>query len=337
LDCDYDSPRRRALGRVGLLLLSLLILGPLALIYDHLAFAPPVPEVALPTPNGYDDLLAASKRLAKALGDQEMRLPALWQEASEAEETAFRVSNRGIWNITLQEVHAALDRPSRVPLCYHAIEYGRYEAMDDLASALRIEGKAAASERRFDDAIRCFKDIVRLGQAAGRGGLLIDRLANGLIQGIGIEQFHELAGSLDAAQCRMAIETLAAEDKEWESFEDVWQRELVWCARALGWSGRLYVLIGGGRQRMRELCETGTKHTQAELRIAMTELAVRAYFREHGALPKRLSQLVPDYLVAVPVDPLTDQPPAYKLNGHGYLLYSPAIPVGWAAPPPSDR
>jgi hypothetical protein len=69
----------------------------------------------------------------------------------------------------------------------------------------------------------------------------------------------------------------------------------------------------------------------------MTELAVRAYFREHGALPKRLSQLVPDYLVAVPVDPLTDQPPAYKLNGHGYLLYSPAIPVGWAAPPPSDR
>jgi hypothetical protein len=96
--------------------------------------------------------------------------------------------------------------------------------------------------------------------------LLVDRLCS--IEGIGIEQFHDLARSLDAAQCRMAIGALAAEDKEGEPFEDVWQRELVWGARALGWSGRLCTLIGQDRQRMRELCEAVSKRVRAELRIA---------------------------------------------------------------------
>jgi hypothetical protein len=75
----------------------------------------------------------------------------------------------------------------------------------------------------------------------------------------------------------------------------------------------------------------------AELRIAITELAVQAYSCDHNALPTRLLQLVPDYLSAMPVDPLTDQPPVYKLNEQGCLLYSPEIEIGWAAPPRSDR
>jgi hypothetical protein len=69
----------------------------------------------------------------------------------------------------------------------------------------------------------------------------------------------------------------------------------------------------------------------------MTEVAVHAYSLDHGALPDRLSQLVPDYLSAIPVDPLTDQPPVYELNKQGYVLYSPQIEAGWAAAPRSVR
>jgi hypothetical protein len=187
------------------------------------------------------------------------------------------------------------------------------------------------------DAIHYFTNIIRLGRAAGRGGLLIDRLADCALGGFGIEQFHNLTRSLDAAQCRMAIKALAAEDKDREPFDDVWQREQVWVARALGWSGRLYVFIEQDRESMRPFCERVSKRVRAELRIAMTELAVQAYWREHDALPDRLSQLVPDYLPAVPVDPLTDQPPAYEVNEQGFLLYSPELKVSWAAPPRSDQ
>jgi hypothetical protein len=333
---DFASPLRCALARVALVLLSLLILVPLGGVYYHLAFPPRIPDVALPEPNGYDDLLAASMTLEKRLRDQGTSLPALWKEPSE-QVIAFRASNRSIWNAALQEVHAAIQRPSQVPLHYRAIEYGRHESMDDLASALRIEGKAAASEGRFPDAIRCFTDIIRLGRAAGRGGLVIDWLADSSIQRIGIEQFHHLARTLDAAQCRIAIRALAAEDKEREPFEDVWARERVWGARSLGWSGRLYMLIGRDRQRRRHLWGTTPKYAPAELRIAMAELAVQAYARDHGALPNQLSQLVPEYLPAVPVDPLTDRPPVYELNEQGYVLYSPEIEIGWAAPPQSDQ
>lgn len=97
------------------------------------------------------------------------------------------------------------------------------------------------------------------------------------------------------------------------------------------------MLIGQDERWVRRLCETVSRNTRAELRIAMTELAVQAYSFDHNALPNRLSQLVPDYLLAMPVDPLTDQPPVYELNDQGYLLYSPEIEIGWAAPPRSDR
>jgi hypothetical protein len=340
-DHDFASSLRRAFGRTGLILLSLFVLVPLGVVFYHLAFPPPISEVVLPEPNGYDDLLAVHNTLDKTLRDHGTGLPASWNASLAPDVIAFRLSNREIWNATLREVHAALDRPSRVPLHYRAIEYGRYESMDELASALTIEGQAAATEGRISDAIHCFTDIIRLGRAAGRGGIAIDWLADCSIERVGIEQLHCLAKSIDAAQCRMAIKALAAEDKDREPFEHVWQRQRVWGARALGWSGRLYMFIDCLMQQdekwMRHVCEAVSKEARAELRIAMTELAVRAYSLDHGRLPDRLSQLVPGYLSAIPVDTLSGQPPVYVLNKHGYVLYSPAIECGWAAAPQPNR
>ena len=46
--------------------------------------------------------------------------------------------------------------------------------------------------------------------------------------------------------------------------------------------------------------------TAAELRLAGTALAIRLYTLDHGERPANLSLLVPDYLPAVPLDPLAD-------------------------------
>jgi hypothetical protein len=62
---------------------------------------------------------------------------------------------------------------------------------------------------------------------------------------------------------------------------------------------------------------------QAQNRMLMTALALRAYKLDHGAYPKALADLVPAYLPAVPNDPFAiDQSLRYLPSGTSYLLYS---------------
>jgi len=54
-----------------------------------------------------------------------------------------------------------------------------------------------------------------------------------------------------------------------------------------------------------------------------TELALRAYWLDHGAYPGDLSDLAPDYLSAVPDDPFAGEAPLrYRIDGDRYILYS---------------
>jgi hypothetical protein len=57
------------------------------------------------------------------------------------------------------------------------------------------------------------------------------------------------------------------------------------------------------------------------------QLAVEGYRAEHGDWPPTLEALVPDWIDAVPGDPISDEPFVYRLisedeHGRGYLLYS---------------
>jgi hypothetical protein len=61
----------------------------------------------------------------------------------------------------------------------------------------------------------------------------------------------------------------------------------------------------------------------AARRVSIATLAVERYRRaNHGANPASLDALVPAYLVAVPIDPFSGSPLAYRVTGTGYRLYS---------------
>ena len=60
----------------------------------------------------------------------------------------------------------------------------------------------------------------------------------------------------------------------------------------------------------------------ARLRTARVGLAVQRYRLANGALPDKLSQLVPDYLDAVPEDPFDGNELRYKKHGSGFVIYS---------------
>jgi len=57
--------------------------------------------------------------------------------------------------------------------------------------------------------------------------------------------------------------------------------------------------------------------------LAITALALKRYHLRHASYPSELSALVPDFLAAVPRDPVDGKPLRYRLNPDGtFLLYS---------------
>ena len=60
----------------------------------------------------------------------------------------------------------------------------------------------------------------------------------------------------------------------------------------------------------------------ARRRAAEAAIAVERFRRHHGEYPKRLYQLVPDFLPEVPEDPFTGEPLRYLIEENGYVVYS---------------
>ena len=54
----------------------------------------------------------------------------------------------------------------------------------------------------------------------------------------------------------------------------------------------------------------------------LIQLALHAYRLEHGAYPQSVTELVPGYLKALPLDPHGGKPLIYRPTPAGYQLYS---------------
>lgn len=60
----------------------------------------------------------------------------------------------------------------------------------------------------------------------------------------------------------------------------------------------------------------------AQQRLTITAIAVRRYELAHGNPPPRLSDLVPEYLDEIPLDPMDIRPLRYRADGRNWSLYS---------------
>jgi hypothetical protein len=62
---------------------------------------------------------------------------------------------------------------------------------------------------------------------------------------------------------------------------------------------------------------------EAARQIVSTAIALKRYRMKHGSFPEKLSDLVPEFLAAVPHDPVDGQSLRYQKKSAGtYLLYS---------------
>jgi hypothetical protein len=264
---------------------------------------------ALPVPNGYEDFLKAA------------------QNAVSHEHRAYGEGNDTEIRNLVTENHVALDlarlgcqRDCRVTTDYRR-DYAAYATQHlpvlaqfkKVALAFRAEGELAEREGRTNDAARFYLDGIRFGQESCRGGLLIDRLVGVACEAISYEGLSRMAPDLGARTCRdtaQVIESLEAKREPWAStlleersyfraVSKVPERLAGLAQQLFRWCKSLQTPAKDPRQHL--------ERVQRSERRLILQLAARAHELEHGKAPVRATDLVPEYLKAVPKDPATGQ------------------------------
>jgi hypothetical protein len=287
-----------------LVLFSLAITVPLAVLYYELVKPLTIPNDPLPDPNGYEMLVAAGAAVNEG---NATNLP----NPTVAQLRAFVEENTK----ALEMADAAIGVPSRVRL-----DYKDSDVISDGPSQIRSVGRAmhargllADKEGRIDDAVRHFLNAVQVARQGETGGLLVHRLTGAAVEQLGLDGLDSIVTSMSAEQCRLVIIRLTAFESGREPLQDVLARDELWGKSAYGWYGRLLALVGPNH--------THPVLDNARIRNSMCNLAVRLYEMEHGHLPAELADLVPEYLERVPTDIFDGLPVKYRIHYGGFTIY----------------
>jgi hypothetical protein len=285
---------------IGFFIVAVLLV--VAALVFTLSQPPPAPPT-LPKPNGYDDLVRASRMLSDKTSDYATMSKQDLRTLVETNAEALKLARTG------------LSLPCQVPLDYSSPNptyLTNLAGLKRLAQALAAEGRLQESEGRPADAADSYLTAIRLGIATSKGGLLIDALVGIAIEAIGDSYLEKLSRTLDAKQCRQAAAVIESCEAGREPVATLVTRERAWSRRAYGLKSQIarlvmYKTLKASEQRLVSKLNAG----QARERVLMIQLAARAYELEKGEPPKGLTDLVPAYLKTIPRDPVTGTNMAY--------------------------
>ncbi len=263
--------------------------------------APPPPTVPIPSPNGYDDIVEAGRLLVHTE-------PGFW-ELDHEKLRAYVLPNAE----ALKLARLGLTRQCRIPVEYtqayltpHEVERSK---ISGLLRALRAERTLAEMEHRTHDAVNANLDMVRLGHESSRGGFIIDALIGLNLETSGLEGLQRSSASIDGPVCREIITTLQILEAKRESPEGFMRRDKEQSRRTSSVKERIKQMIEAKSFDEDAYVKTKfpkmVKERQHQTGHLLIDLAARAFELEKGRRPQSIKELVPDYLKAVPKDPIT--------------------------------
>lgn len=219
----------------------------------------------------------------------------------------------------LRLARIGLSRECRVTAEYSSTWFSRHTqellVPRRLAFAFTAEGRLAELENRPAEALRSYLDAIQLGQAASRGGVIIDRLVGMACETIGQKPLAQLLPKLAASDCRAALKALTTIDANTEPATLVLEHDRTWARRSYGWREQLGSMFQlKTRQQLAQSFLKKVQGEQQQTRLLLIDIAVRAYELEKGKRPVTLNDLVPEYLKAIPQDPGTGSNLVYRLN-----------------------
>ncbi len=270
----------------------------LAVIVAFLVLRPLPPLTPLPNPHAYNDLVKAGGMVST--NTVNFAKLSVYQLRPLVDENAAALS----------QARDALDSPCRVRVQYSqdgSLNLSlNYNKLRQLAQAFAAEARLAGLDNRPGKSAECDLDLIRLGADAARGGILVDVLIGSSIEFLGVNDLPKWVNQLDAPTCRemaAALERLDAEKPAWSGAlkqEDAWLRRTFGAVSVLAeFQFHREMKRGGARAQKNYQAE------QLKLRRLELDLASRAYQLDKGHPPAGAAALVPEYLTAVPKNPIT--------------------------------
>jgi hypothetical protein len=288
-----ETPRRKWLVWAALIASLVTISLPAASAMFCLLTPEPIPNEPLPSPNGYDDFVAAGKLLESPGGWQSY--PGLGTPPTQAELQKEVDGAR----VALARGRVGLQREAAARADYLD---GDLESMDEL-QALRNFGRALVSEgelremqARPTQACESYLDCVEFGIRSIRGGMMVDGLVGFANALSGAKAAYKLRNALDAETCRSGARRILDALEQLEPKELLHHRDRIWSQHARGWHGRL--LLGLTDLTNEHFMDLGPEaylfahdRNVAALRMLALELLVRAEFIDSGAWPRSPDEL----------------------------------------------
>ena len=270
----------------------------------------------LPNPNGFTDFVRAGNLL---VGDI--------SRYGDLDHEALRslVSSN---SEPLRLVRLGLTRkcsfPTAVALTNQNWMLGELSHLKYLAQLLRAEGLLAEMEGRPADAAESYLVTIRFGDQASRGGFLINRLVGMACEAIGQNALVKLTPRLGPQKTAAVSKELQRIDEERVNFDEIKRNERLFTRHELFKQGNPVYWIKGvwDLWKMTQKCEIKNKLLVAHERLLATELALRSYQHDYNRSPRRLDELLTNYLSNVPLDPFTGRPVVYRPGATNWLLYS---------------
>jgi hypothetical protein len=265
--------------------------------YEFIELNRKSPWPSLPNPNGNDDFVKAQTLL---VGN-----PADFKRGS-SEALRRRLEENAA---ALKLVRAGLAKQCRVPVSF-STNYLALRSLGEvkkMARLLEAEGALAELEGCTNDAARIYLETIRYGEESCRGGVMMDRLVGIACRAIGVTALQKIAGALDAGICRDSCKQLQEIERRQEAVTDVLRTESEWARRTFSLWQRVPAMIPFASLSARAQKDFVRKchQSDAQLKRLIVDLAARAYELDRGQPAKNLAALVPDYLDALPLDPVT--------------------------------
>jgi hypothetical protein len=253
---------------------------------------PPPKPLPIPSPNGYDDFVAAASAV---VGD-----PSKFNTLDESTLAAFVAGNANVFD----RVEAGLQKESRVPpvrsmkeLPTRMREIGNFKP---LALTLTARARLARMQGRFAEAADAGLDGIELSHDVARGGVVIDVMVSLYMEGISRREFSSLISQLDAKTARDSLQRLIQMNTNVVTFSEILAEERAF-SRSQGAMGGFMVAADqyfgiGPLKATRVALEKKCAAMETERRLLLVKVASRLYELEKGSAPAKESDLIPDYL-----------------------------------------
>lgn len=272
---------------------TLIFIG--SIFYNAFHLPPPPP---MPNPNGYDDLVDASRMLALNGDFYASTDPGGLAAIVATNAEALKLARAGLQKQCLMHVDED----------YNVSAANLYVTeMKSLASAFGAEERLAEMQGRAADAAQSDLDIIHLANESFRGGNLFDGLVEISIERRGSDDLHRWVPALDAKTCRQVAMSLEMLDTQRQTMDDMIQQEDYWTRREFpGIRHEIARMMQYKEiQKVNEAAEQKFEGQQTRTRQLAIDFAVRAYKLDKGRAPATVADLVTNYLENIPMDPVT--------------------------------